>query len=152
MSGVVIVEAQAFDAALRGSDQIPTVLTTASGGFQAEVSPDRSSLIYRLKIEGMDSPLTDVDLHFGQTGVNGGVVASLCGGEVRACPVSGEILGVLKSTDVQGAVAQGLAPEDMDAFMRALSEESLYVTVSSRHFPNGELRGQLVASKHLPPP
>ena len=148
MSGMIIVAPQAYDAALRGPAQIPAVITRASGSLHADISKDRSSLAYRLQIEGMDSAPLAVALHIGQVGTNGGVVAVLCGeGSGKSCPASGEMPGALTSADVRGVPAQGIEPGDVGALLRALSEGSVYVSVSSQHFPAGELRGQLAPAQ-----
>lgn len=149
MSGLIEVQAREFSAALQGRQQVPAMVTGAHGSFHAVVSTDRAQIVYRLHLAELSSPAERIALHIGQPGVNGGELVSLCGSDTGGeCPSTGELQGSLDARDIKAVPAQGMAAaDDMPAFLRALSQGSLYVLVASQRYPAGELRGQLMAGQ-----
>ena len=88
-------------------------------------------------------------VHFGREGVNGGVIAFLCGGGGKpACPASGEVTGTIVPADVVGPADQGIAAGEFAEFVRALKAKAVYANVHTDTFGNGEIRGQVNGHGH----
>lgn len=91
------------------------------------------------------APSTAAHIHFGQPGVNGGVIAFLCGGDDRPnCPgVAGTVSGVISAADILAIAGQGLQAGDLEGALQAMRRGAAYVNVHSTLFPEGEIRGQV---------
>jgi CHRD domain len=129
-------------AKLDGFQQVPSLLTNGSGTFTATIS--QSSISYTLTYSGLSSQVTVAHIHFAQPGVNGGVIAFLCGGGGKAaCPASGTVSGTITATDIIGPADQGIAAGDFAGAVRAIQSGNTYVNVHSTTYPMGEIRGQI---------
>ena len=71
-------EKKSFQAFLDGFQEVPPVLTTAEGRFQGKVNDIESEIAYELEYSGMVSHVRAAHIHFGQPGVNGGIMVFLC--------------------------------------------------------------------------
>lgn len=156
-----LAPAQAEDVTFRGvligSQEVPVVLTAASGGFRARLSPDGTALEYELAYDGLESSVTQAHIHIGQGGANGGVAVWLCSNlpspptpaGVQACPAPpAHISGVITAADVVGPLAQGVSPNEFDALVTALRRGHAYANVHTSNSPGGEIRSQLDHSGH----
>lgn len=134
-----------FQADLSGFEEVPPILTNGIGTFHARLVGHGNALEYRLAFFDLSSPSTASHIHFGQRGVNGGVIAFLCGGgKTPRCPgTAGIVTGTLTSTDILGIPRQGLAPGDFEGALEILQSGVAYVNVHSTMFPDGEIRGQV---------
>lgn len=134
-----------FRTTLSGFEEVPSILTEATGEFQATLSREGDALEFELVFSNLSSPSTVAHLHFAQTGVNGPVFAFLCGGGGKpACPGrGGTVTGTIRAADIQGIPAQGLAEGDFQGALRIIQAGAVYVNVHSTQFPAGEIRGQL---------
>jgi len=150
-------EDAAFKAVLVGSEEVPAVLTAASGGFRARLSPDGTSLEYELDYADLEGSVTQAHIHIGQAGANGGVAVWLCSNlaspptpvGVQACPAPpAHITGVITSADVVGLPAQGVSPNEFEAIVDALQRGLAYANVHTSTSPGGEIRSQLDHSGH----
>lgn len=132
-------------AGLNGYQEVPAVSTTGSGRFRAAVDSD--SIDFTLTYGNLEGTAAAAHIHFGQTSVNGGVIAFLCGGGTKpACPASGTVTGTIVATDITPdgtAQAQGIAPGEFAEVLRALRAGALYVNVHTSKFGSGEIRGQI---------
>src|SRR2546428_1394460 len=63
-------------ATLSGYEETPALSTAASGSFVARIGND--SIEYELSYEGVESPVTHANIHFGQPEVARGISAWLC--------------------------------------------------------------------------
>lgn len=156
-----LASAQAEDAAFKGvlvgSQEVPVVLTAASGGFRARLSPDGTSLEYELDYADLEGTVTQAHIHIGQAGANGGIAVWLCSNlaspptpaGVQACPAPpAHITGVITSADVVGPFAQGVSPNEFEAIVTALQAGLAYANVHTSMSPGGEIRSQLDHSGH----
>lgn len=136
---------RSFTAQLNGFNEVPPILTEATGSFEAQLSEDGRSIDYVLSFANLSSPSTVAHIHFGQPGVNGEVFVFLCGGgDKPACPgAGGTIRGTIDAEDILGIPEQGLAPGDLEGALRIMRAGAAYVNVHSRSFPAGEIRGQV---------
>lgn len=134
-----------FRASLTGFEEVPPILTGASGSFSARVSPGGESLQYELTFRNLSTPSTAAHIHFAQRGVNGPIIAFLCGGNGKPdCPErGGTVRGEITRDDIRAIPEQGLAAGDFAGFLRILRAGAAYVNVHSTQYPNGEIRGQI---------
>jgi len=134
---------QEFRASLNGYLEVPSVSTTARGGFWAEVRG--STIRYRLHYRDLGSDAAAAHIHFARPDVIGGVIAPLCGGgDKPACPLrGGTVRGVIDAADVIGPADRGIAAGEFAELVRAMRNGATYVNVHSATYPGGEIRGNV---------
>jgi hypothetical protein len=135
-----------LEATLTGFEEVPAVSTPGSGRFSARIvgSGPQATIEYELSYSGLSSTTTVAHIHFSERHVTGAVSAFLCGGgDKPACPPEGTVNGTIDAADVVGPEARGLAPGELEEFVRALQAGATYVNVHSASFPDGEIRGQI---------
>lgn len=130
---------------LSGYNEVPAISTPASGEFQARIANDESEIEFELSYEGFATGPSAAHIHLGQRGVNGGVIAFLCGGGSKpACPAgSATLTGTINATDVIGPAGQGIAAGELAEAIAALRAGVVYANAHSSTFPGGEIRGQI---------
>lgn len=135
---------------LKGYSEVPAVSTAATGRFKATIDEASGSIAYELSYDGLEGTVTQSHIHFGQHGVNGGVMVWLCQTGTNptptpapTCPQSGTVSGLLQAANVVGPAAQGIAALEFAEVLAALRAGIAYVNVHSSKFPGGEIRGQL---------
>jgi hypothetical protein len=139
---------------LSGFQEVPAVSTTGEGTFRARFSADGTSIRYRLDYAGLTTGAAQAHIHFGQSGVNGGISAFLCSNlgngpaGTQACPESGTVTGTIAAADVVGPTAQGIAAGEFEELVAAIRAGVAYVNVHTATFPGGEIRGQLGHGAH----
>ena len=145
-----------WSADLIGYNEVPALSTAASGGFQATVSHDDTSVSWELNYADLEGTVTQAHIHVAQAGVNGGISVWLCSNltspptppGVPACPAPpATISGTFTSADVVGPVAQGIAPGEFAELLAAIRAGRAYANVHSTKFPGGEVRGQLATGR-----
>ena len=137
-------------AELSSFNQVPSVLATGRGKFEAEINED-GTISYALTYSGMSSPVVQAHIHFGAGLTNGGVAVFLCGGIKPACPASGTVTGTITAADVSvlpvtngdSVIPQGIQPGDLAGLFKAIRRGDTYVNVHTTNFPSGEIRGQV---------
>src|SRR6186997_1813041 len=84
-AGVIVVGATVavarsgnFGTHLRGSEEVPAVVTGAQGQATFKLSDDGQSLSYRLNVANIDD-VTQAHIHLAAPGVNGPIVVFLFG-------------------------------------------------------------------------
>ena len=146
-----------FSAKLRSFSEVPSISSPAQGTFRARLSPDGTSLHYKLTYSGLTAPVTQSHIHFGERHVAGGIMVWLCSGPTNmdptglapACVTEGSVEGDLTAANIvqPGApppsAGQGIAAGEFEEFVRALREGAGYANVHSTAFPAGEIRGQV---------
>jgi hypothetical protein len=136
-------------AALRGA-----VSTKARGSFKARLDKRTKSIRYELKYDGLEAPVTQAHIHFGQHHTVGGIVVWLCqttGTPAPAavtastpfCPQSGEVSGQIFPGQVLTVTGQGIEAAQFDELVAAMRAGVTYANVHSTMFPPGEIRGQI---------
>lgn len=132
---------------LQGFEEVPAISTTGTGRFRANIS--ETSIEFELSYDGLKGTAFAAHIHLGQRGVNGAVVAFLCGGGGKpACPASGTVTGTISASNIIGVPVQGVVAGDFDGFVRAIRAGVTYANVhttgpSGSNFPGGEIRGQI---------
>lgn len=135
---------------LTSFQQVPSVLATGHGRFEAAIDQD-GSIAWRLSYADLSSPVTQAHIHFGAGRTNGGVIVFLCGGAKPACPASGTLTGTITAADVSvlpasnsdSVIPQGIPPGDFAGLLNAIRSGDTYVNVHTQTFPSGEIRGQV---------
>lgn len=147
-------EDRIYKATLVGHEEVPAVITSATGGFRARLGADGSWLEYELDYDGLAN-VSMAHIHIGQAGANGGVSAWLCSNVatsppgVQACPASpAHISGTIRASDVVGPVAQGVSPGDFAKLVEALRSGLAYANVHTATSPGGAIRSQIDHSGH----
>jgi hypothetical protein len=148
-------------ATLTGFQEVPALLSTAEGEFTATVDPSRTSMTFTVTYSGLLADATQSHIHFGQRGVNGGVMIFFCTNLTppanvpvpQHCPLrEGTVTGTVTAADVVGPAAQGIAgaavgtPGSLDNVISAIKSGQIYANVHSTRWPGGEIRGQVKVS------
>jgi hypothetical protein len=135
-------EGKSLGARLGGYQEVPSISTTGRGTFTAKVS--NGQIEYRLSYSNLEGTAAQAHIHLGQPGVNGGVVAFLCGGGTApACPASGPVTGTIVAADIVALPAQGIAAGEITEVIRAMRAGVTYANVHTSVFGGGEIRGQI---------
>ncbi|MBC7776171.1 MAG: CHRD domain-containing protein [Phycisphaerae bacterium] len=114
-----------YAAILNGLEEVPSVLTTATGVFRFTYFPGNTKGHYIASYNGLSGAATAAHIHNAATGVSGPVVTPLSTG--------------LPNTYV-GDLDFSALPAD---FLQKLKDKLLYVNVHTAANPGGEIRGQL---------
>ena len=133
-----------FKANLSGLNEVPAISTTGGGEFRARLRNDE--IHYSLSYAALEGTTTSAaHIHIGQTAVNGGVAAFLCGGGGKpACPnTGGTVEGVVTAADVIGPAGQGVAAGEFAETLQMMRSGATYVNVHTNKHPGGEIRGQV---------
>jgi hypothetical protein len=143
--------AQSFHADLKGVEEVPSISTSGSGRFVADLNPEDGSIAYELRYSGLESAVTQAHIHFSQPATNGAIIVFLCTNlgngpdGTQSCPEGdGEISGVITADDVLGADDQGLDPGAFDQLLQAIFAGGTYANVHTTGHGSGEIRGQVV--------
>lgn len=154
MLGLTAGSALAADRAvakLQGHAEVPSVSSTASGRFSAVLRGHHGAIDYELAYSGLEADVRQAHIHFGQHGVNGGVMVFLCQttfnpdptGLAPTCVQSGSVSGTLTAANVIGPTGQGVDAAEFDAMLAAIRAGVAYVNVHTATFTGGEVRGQI---------
>jgi hypothetical protein len=136
-------------ATLTGPGEVPAVSTPAQGSFSAQIDDGGDAVDWSLTFSGLQAPVAQAHIHFGQPFVAGGVVVWLCKTTqtppvtVQDCPASGTITGTFTKDDVVGATTQGISAGDFEEVVEAMRDGNAYANVHTSQSPGGEIRGQI---------
>lgn|SRR3989442_6815605 len=160
-----------FHANLIGFREVPANSTVASGEFKATIIND-TTIAYELTYSGLEAPVTQAHIHFGQRFVAGGISLWLCQipatpllnppnpnpsdptGLAPLCPQEAQggttVKGNLTFANLAGPAGQGIdgtpetrTPEEFAEILKAIRARLTYANVHSTKFPAGEIRGQI---------
>jgi hypothetical protein len=140
---------------LIGYEEVPVISTTANGEFRGRISRDESEIQYELSYSDLEGEIQQAHIHFGQPGVNGGIVVFLCtnlgngpAGTQPCPPPPATINGTLRASDMVGlAAGQGIAAGEFGELIQAIRAGKTYVNVHSTKHTGGEIRGQIDPGK-----
>ena len=122
------------------------VSTVGSGTFEAALNSAGDEISYTLTYSDLEGGnVLFAHIHFGARGVNGGVIAFLCGGGGKpACPASpATVTGTITAANIVGPGGQGIAAGEFDEAVRAIRAGAVYANVHTTTWPGGEIRGQV---------
>jgi hypothetical protein len=148
--------AQSIGTRLGGYEEVPVISSTGSGRFKAKIDRKAGMIFYELDYNNLSSNILQAHIHFGQTGVNGGISVFICTNlgngpaGTPACPgtTSGEVNGTWMASSVVGPAGQGIAATEFDELVDAIRAGVTYVNVHTSVFPSGEIRGQIDGKGH----
>ena len=140
-----------IEARLKGFAEVPSVSSAASGRFKARIDSASMNLSYELSFSGLEGDVRQAHIHFGQHGVNGGIMVWLCQSAVNVspvastpqCPQSGTVSSTISAADVIGPAGQGIAATEFAEMVKAIRAGVAYANVHTSKFLGGEIRGQL---------
>lgn len=121
---------------LSGANEVPMVMTDATGVAKFQVNSDGSGIDFQVNVDGI-SDVRFAHIHFAKAGVNGPVVYTLRGDKLQG-PVSGVYAkGTITASMLSGPLLGG----DLVILREAMRTGNAYVNVHSDKAPGGELRG-----------
>lgn len=152
--------AERIEARLVGFQEVPSVVTPASGTFTAKISKDEQSIEYELSFSGLVGTVQQSHIHVAQRGVNGSIVIWLCqttttpapaavAAITPVCPQSGTVTGTITAANViaSSTASQQILADDLDKVIAAIRAGVAYANVHATPLnPGGEIRGQIRAA------
>ena len=128
---------------LTGGEEVPPRDTRAQGQAIFQISPDETSVSYRLIAANIQN-VTQAHIHLGPPGANGPIVVWLYPPAPPLQLIPGRFQGVLEEGVFTEAVFMGpLEGEPFSVFLGHLRAGNTYVNVHTSQFPPGEIRGQI---------
>ena len=140
---------------LTGYEEVPSVSTAAQGQFNARIRGDE--IEWQLSYSDLEGAVQQAHIHFGQAGVNGGIVVFLCTNlgngptGTQSCPnppanISGRIFAADVSPNIAATAAartQGINTGQIEELIAAMRAGATYVNVHTATWPGGEVRSQI---------
>lgn len=135
-----------YEAKMNGSEESPSVNTTATGEATFDLSKDGTKLQYKIRVKDIVDP-TQAHLHQGAAGQNGDPVATLYP-TTKAKQKTGKMSGTLATGTIVAADLTGpLASKTLADLTAMIDAGQIYVNVHTTANPNGEIRGQVAQTK-----
>lgn len=129
-------------AQLDGLQEVPPVVTAASGSMSLAISSDQSSMTFTLDVPNLPN-LTEAHIHVAPAEVFGPILFTLATG-----PQPASISGTLTAADFTPQPGAATFEEAIDAVLSG----NTYVNVHTGIHPDGEIRGQILGYVTLAPP
>ncbi len=128
-----------FATNLTGSEEVPPVVTSASGNATFNLSNDGTTLQFRVTVANITNA-TASHIHLAPVGVSGPIVVDLFTGPTK----NGSFDGVLAEGNITQANLTGpLAGQPFSALIDNMTNGSAYINVHTTQNPDGEIRGQI---------
>jgi hypothetical protein len=132
---------------MTGFQQSPPVISPGKATFVGTYYKQGGYINYTINWQNLSSNLNEAHIHFGQAGVNGGVMVVFCDPN-KPCPAgtSGTLTGTIMATDIQGIATQFVKPGVFNQLKNAIKNGAAYVNLHTTQI-DGEVRGQIVLDK-----
>ena len=129
----------AFLIALSGGEEVPVIMTNATGWASFSLSRNGMALKYRIRVKNMEGP-TAAHIHLGAKGKNGPPIALIKITTSKIGKFSGTLAkGRITAQDLMTSY-KGKALKDL---IDAMKSGNTYVNVHTARYPDGEIRGQI---------
>jgi hypothetical protein len=150
-------------ARLSARNEVPIVISAATGSFRARIADDGMSFDYTLDYAGFEGTVTQGHIHLAQRFASGGISVWLCKtaavtppatvpADTPTCGDPGgdgpEAMGTISAEDVIGPTGQAVPLAAFDDLLRAIRAGNAYANVHSTSAPGGEVRGQIEVDDH----
>jgi len=133
------ISALTYSAQLSGQNEIPVLVTSATGTLAITLAADNSSVHYVISLSKI-TDLTVARLHEGKAGTTGATILTLYSGPTR----TGLFSGVLVQGNFTASRFVGpLQGKTISDFVALLKTGSIYLNVGTSAHILGEIRGQL---------
>jgi hypothetical protein len=131
---------ETFKATLSGDQEVPPVVTNATGTFKLELSEAETKAGVTLTVnDGVD--ITQAHLHCAPVGINGPIVAFLSGLNEAGYNVDGQWISNATLTDT--SISDPACGATISALAASIRAGNVYVNVHSVANPAGVIRGQV---------
>lgn len=127
-----------FTASLSGAQEVPPIVTPATGYAWFELNSEQTALYYELYVFDIAN-VVQAHIHLAPPGVNGPVVAFLHG----LAPPTGAVNGLLASGTITAPNVIGPLAGNFNALIGHMLDGNTYVNVHTVQYPAGEIRGQI---------
>lgn len=132
-----------FEVTLSGAQQVPPVVTAATGSFEVQLVNQGTALVFELEVCDIVG-VTMAHIHFGPSGANGPIVLFLFHAATGSFSAEGcEDLASGTLTPANLITVPGIMT--WGDFVAALLAGNTYANVHTIANPGGEIRGQIVA-------
>jgi hypothetical protein len=135
---------QDLSTSLNGMQEIPSNNSSATGLASFKESAN-NSVSYEINVRGLDKVM-EAHLHFGKIGTNGDPIVMLFNSGPTGL-INGTLVNDKFSADDFLGPMSGMSITDIVDKMKS---GEIYVNIHTGSFPDGELRGQISASKITP--
>jgi hypothetical protein len=146
---------------LNGFDEVPVVITDATGRFHYRIDGKETQIEYTLSYDDLDQSAHGTvrfgHIHIGSRHTTGQIVVFLCTNEAPPAnvpvpppcpqPPGGSVSGILTAANVIPRLDQGIGLMDLAGVIEAIRTGVAYVNVHTTVSPSGIIRGQFVG-KH----
>lgn len=130
-----------FDADLKGSEEVPSVITQMTGDSRFKYEEDEDMIDFRLRVRN-GNDITMAHLHCAPKGQNGPVVVTLFGMIPGGFDVNGELADYsIHDANIVAGACPGIT--NVETLVQAIRDDKIYVNVHTVAHPSGEIRGQL---------
>jgi hypothetical protein len=134
---------QTFIAKLSGTNEVPPVVTRASGVAKFTASTDGKSLDWVINVTNIRD-IMGAHIHSGNLGENGPVVVTLFNPSMTATQNSGIMNGTSFKGTITGSFLEGpLTGSQMSDLIKLVSSKAAYVNIHTQQNQDGEIRGQI---------
>ena len=137
--GQVTVESdEALAGVLSGAQEVPAVVTNASGLGVFTLSQDQERLKFRVVVAGLNGAITGAHFHIAGPGAN--------------APVALSLMPFLTGNVLEGEISsQGTNPLLTPALRTALVQGGVYINFHTANNPGGEIRAQVLPERRVLP-
>lgn len=138
-----------------GFQETPAAIFTTGKAFIRLVDKGEDGIEYFFDFHNLQGDIemsAGAHIHFGRPGVNGGIIAFICGTEAVPGPPdtplcfsdgngNGSIHGIITAQDILPIEDQNFPGQSLSALRYAVLKGSAYLNVHTDAFPSGEIRG-----------
>jgi hypothetical protein len=140
MSDKPIVEKTAFVATLSGGEEVPAVMTDATGKAAFSLSKNGMSLRYSVKVKNIEN-VTAAHIHTGKMGQGGAPIALIKITASKAGKFSGTLA---KGKITEQELMTSYKGKTLKDLIAAMKSGDTYINVHTTKYPDGEMRGQIM--------